>query len=142
MPSRIGRGRWAAVDFVVCFGWGGRFFRVFFSEFFFLRTHTACCKFEATSCLIYLSTSNEARQDEGAKRPRPFFAFRAKRPLHDEARPRERSDRSSFLPLGQKSLFIMIMRQVRGSEATEAVFFPLGKKASSHRGAYRVPLFS
>ena len=33
----------------------------------------------------------------------------------DEARPKERSDRSRFLPLGQK--------------------------ASSYRGAYRVPLF-
>ena len=30
----------AAVNFVVCFGWGG-FFR------FFFRTHTACCKYEA-----------------------------------------------------------------------------------------------
>ena len=29
MPSRVGRGRWAAADFVVCFGWGGFFFRVF-----------------------------------------------------------------------------------------------------------------
>ena len=28
-PSRVGRGRCAAVDFVVCFGWGG-----FFSFFF------------------------------------------------------------------------------------------------------------
>ena len=34
MPSRVGRGRRAAVDFVVCFGWGG-FFRVFFFDFFF-----------------------------------------------------------------------------------------------------------
>ena len=39
-PSQGGRGRWAAVDFVVCFGWG-RFFR-----FFFFRTHTARCKYE------------------------------------------------------------------------------------------------
>ena len=52
----------------------------------------------------------------GAKRPKPFFAFRAKKPLHNEARPRERSDRNRFLPFG--------------------------KKTSSHRGAYRVPLFS
>ena len=28
MQSRVGRGRRAAVDFVVCFGWGGFFFRV------------------------------------------------------------------------------------------------------------------
>ena len=79
-----------AVDFVVCFGWGGFFFRVFF-PIFFLRTHTTCCKYQATSCLIYLSTSNEAR-------------------------PRERIDRGRFLPLGTK--------------------------ASSYRGAYRVPLFN
>ena len=31
----IGRGRRAAVDFVVCFGWGGFFSRVFFFDFFF-----------------------------------------------------------------------------------------------------------
>ena len=50
------------MDFVVRFGWGGGFFRVFFpSIFFFLRTHTACCKHEAASCLIYLSTSNPHR---------------------------------------------------------------------------------
>ena len=29
MPSRVARGRRAAVDFVVCFGWGGVLFRVF-----------------------------------------------------------------------------------------------------------------
>ena len=38
MPSRVGRGRRAAVDFVVCFGWGV-FFCVFF--FFFERTRPA-----------------------------------------------------------------------------------------------------
>ena len=67
------------------------FFRVswdfvfFCCSFSFLRTHTACCKHEATSSLIYLSTSND-----------------------NEARPRERN----------------------------------GKKASSYRRAYRVPLFN
>ena len=72
---------------------GGEFFSVFFSFsiFCFLRTYTACCKYETTSCLIYLSTSNEAR-------------------------PKERSDRGRFLSIG--------------------------KKASSYRGAYRVPLFN
>ena len=44
-PSRGGRDRRPTVDFVVCFGWGG-FFRVLFS-FFILRTHTACCKYDA-----------------------------------------------------------------------------------------------
>ena len=41
-PSRGGRRRRAAVDFVV-----QRFFRVFLFNFFFLRTHTACRKHEA-----------------------------------------------------------------------------------------------
>ena len=48
VPSRVGRGRRAAVDFVVCFGWGGFFFRVSLIRFFFLRTQTACCKYETT----------------------------------------------------------------------------------------------
>ena len=59
MPSRGGRGRRAAVAFVVCFGWDG--VCVFFFQFFFFRTHTACCKYEAASCLIYLSTSTGVR---------------------------------------------------------------------------------
>ena len=81
MPSRGGHGRRAAVDFVVCFGWGDFFFVFFFPIFFLLRTHTACCKYEAASCLIYLSTSNEAR-------------------------PRERSDRCRFLPLKTTSSYL------------------------------------
>ena len=60
-PSRVGRSRREAVDFVLCFGWGRyfRFFRFYF--FVFLRTHTACCKYEAASCLIYISTSTGVR---------------------------------------------------------------------------------
>ena len=61
MPSRVGRGRRAAVDFVVCFRWGGGLFRVSFLRVLFLRTHTACCKHEAGSCLIYLSNSTGVR---------------------------------------------------------------------------------
>ena len=41
-------------------GGGADFSVFFFFDFFFLRTHTACGKHEAASCLIYLSTSNEA----------------------------------------------------------------------------------
>ena len=52
-------------DFVVCFGCGGI---LFFFSFFFLQTHPACCKYESTSCLIYLSTSNEARSRERTDR--------------------------------------------------------------------------
>ena len=38
---------------------GGADFFVFFfvSTFILLRTHMACCKYEAASCLIYLSTN-------------------------------------------------------------------------------------
>ena len=43
-PSRGGRGRRAAVNFVVCFGCGG----ISLFSLFFFRTHTACCKYEAT----------------------------------------------------------------------------------------------
>ena len=33
----------------------------FFFDIYFIRTHTACCKYEAASCLIYLSTSTGVR---------------------------------------------------------------------------------
>ena len=117
MPSRVRCGRRAAVEFVVCFGWGG-FFRVFFSRmfFFFERTRPAA-----------------------SMRP-PFASFTSLILLSNEARPKERGDRGRLLLLRRKSLFIM--RQGRGSEATEDVFGLQCKKASSYRGAYRVPLFN
>ena len=52
-PSRGGRGRRAAVDFVVCFGAAG--FRVFFCFVFFERTRTAASM--RPPCLIYTSNS-------------------------------------------------------------------------------------
>ena len=78
-PSRVGRGRRAAVDFVVCFGWGV-FFRVFCSFFSFERTRPAAST--RRPCLMYLPPSIESR-------------------------PRERRDRGRFLPFGQKSVFVM-----------------------------------
>ena len=45
--SRGGRGRRTAVDFVVCSGWGGFFLALVFQFSSFLRTHTACSKYEA-----------------------------------------------------------------------------------------------
>ena len=42
-------------------GGGADFSVFFFFDFFFLRTHTACCKHEAASCLIYFSTSTGVR---------------------------------------------------------------------------------
>ena len=69
-----------------CFGLGG-----FLSDFF--------------SFLMRQGRENEATE--------AVFYLQAKKPLHNEARPRERSDRGRFLPLG--------------------------KKTSSYRGAYRVP---
>ena len=62
-----------------------------FFLFFFFSERTRPAGSMRPPCLIYLSTSNEAR-------------------------PRERSDRGIFLPIG--------------------------RKATSYRGAYRVPLFS
>ena len=113
MPSRSSRGRRAAVDFATCFGCGGIFFVCFFFDCFFLRTNTACRKYEA-AVPFYLSTSNEARPSERSDRSR--FLPIGKKPVYYEARPRERSDRACFLPLGIN--------------------------ASSCRGAYRVPLFN
>ena len=56
MPSRGGRGRRAAVDFVVCSGWGGFFFNmgmcVFSIFFFFERTWPAASM--RPPCLTYL----------------------------------------------------------------------------------------
>ena len=37
--SRVGRGRWAAVDVVVCFGWGGFFFFRFSGNHIFKFVH-------------------------------------------------------------------------------------------------------
>ena len=37
---------------------GANLFLFFSFSIFFLRTHTACRKYEAASCLIYLSTCN------------------------------------------------------------------------------------
>ena len=63
-PSRGGRGRRAVVDFVACFECGGIFLCFFFPRF---RTHTACCKYESTQGLIYLSNRNkEATQIRGS----------------------------------------------------------------------------
>ena len=77
--------------------------RLFFVFFFqlFLRTHTACCKYEAASCLIYLSTTNEAGPRERSDRGR--FLPLWEEPLQHEARPRERRDRGRFLPIGIKA---------------------------------------
>ena len=42
--------------------WAGRICSpLFFFDFFFLRTHTACYKHKAASCLIYLSTRTGVR---------------------------------------------------------------------------------
>ena len=95
-PCRGGRGHRAAVDI-----FRGVFFQCSFSVWwdflFFFRflQRTRPTAITRQLCLMYLSTSNEAR-------------------------PKERSDRGRFLPLGQKGLFIM--RQGRRSEATEALY--------------------
>ena len=59
-PSQGGRGRRAAVDFVVCFGWGDFFLGFLFSIFlFFERIQPAASM--RPPCLIYLSTSTGVR---------------------------------------------------------------------------------
>ena len=67
------------IYFVVCLSfWCLVGFRIFIS-IFLLRTHTSCCKSEASSCFMYLCTSNEERT-------------------------RERRDRGRFLPIGKNPL--------------------------------------
>ena len=41
-----------------------------------------------------------------------------------------------------RNFFSFLLSQGRKNEATEAIFLPKGKKASSNRGAYKVPLFN
>ena len=88
MPSRSGRGRRAGVDFLVCFGCGG--ITCYFRSFFELRTDTA--------------ENSEAGLPHFEAQSRNPYILGFLRRLHNEARPRERSDRGSFLPLGLKSL--------------------------------------
>ena len=111
--SRGGRGRSADVGFVVCHRWGG-IFSCFFSTFFSSNAHGLLYQVSMRPRFASFTSLLVVRKADRAKRPRPFFAFRAKKPLQNEARPRERSDRGRFLLLG--------------------------KKTSAYRGAYRVPL--
>ena len=84
MRPQVGRGRRAAVDFVVCFGWGGFFFRVFFPILFsFERTRPAASM--RPPCLIHLSTSTETRPRERSDRSR-FLPKEAKKPFHTGVR--------------------------------------------------------
>ena len=39
MPSRVGRGRRVAVYFVVCLGWGGKIFSIFFFRILFFSSN-------------------------------------------------------------------------------------------------------
>ena len=55
-PSRVGGGRRAAVDFVVCFGCGGTYFVFFFLVFFSSKVRPVASM--TTPCLIHLSSSN------------------------------------------------------------------------------------
>ena len=84
MLSRIGRGRRPAVDFVVCFGWGGFFFRFFFLKFFFLeRTRPAARMMPSlasfTSLLIMIT--GQGRESEATE---SVFFLKAKQPLHND----------------------------------------------------------
>ena len=59
-PSRVGRGRLAAVDFVACFGLGGIFSCFFFFRILFFVERTRPAASMKPPCRIYLYTSNEA----------------------------------------------------------------------------------
>ena len=48
-PSRGGRGCWAAVDFVVCFGWGEVFSRMYIFKFVHEYTTAGCERPRAVS---------------------------------------------------------------------------------------------
>ena len=70
---------------------GATIFRCFFVVFS-SNAHDLL-QVRAVPCLMYLSTSNEATRGERRGRGR-FFAFRAKKPFHNEA---------VVLPLGNKA---------------------------------------
>ena len=85
-PSRGGRGRRAAVDFVVCF-WVRRdsfCVCIFFPRFFFFFERTRPAASMRPRCLIYLCTSNEARARERSNRA--VFRLQAEKPLHTGVR--------------------------------------------------------
>ena len=65
MPSQVGRGRRAAADFVVCFGWGG-FFPVFFLFFFlmFERTRPAACMRQPLAKYASPLVTRQGRENE------------------------------------------------------------------------------
>ena len=72
-----GRGRRAAVDFVVCFGWGGFFLFFFFSS----NAHgLACCTYEPP--LLHFSSLLVLRQGRESEATEAVFAYRRKKPLH------------------------------------------------------------
>ena len=54
-PSRGGRGLRAAVDIVVCFGWGVFFCVIFLFDYFFVFERTRPAASMRPPCLIYLS---------------------------------------------------------------------------------------
>ena len=88
-PSRGDRIRRAAVDFEVGFGCGGI---SLFVDLFFFEERIRPAASIMPPCPIYLFLSKEA-----------VFAFRATKLLHNRARPRERSDRDRFFPIGKKA---------------------------------------
>ena len=63
-PSRFGRGCWAAVDFVVCFGCGGIFSCFFPPIFVFFERTRPAASMRPPSCLIYHSTSTRPQRNK------------------------------------------------------------------------------
>ena len=61
MRPRVGRGRRAAVNIVVCFRWGGFFCPCCFFHVFFFFVSTGPAASMRAPCLIYLSTRTGVR---------------------------------------------------------------------------------
>ena len=66
MQFRVGRGRGAAVDFAMGYGWGV-FFSVCVCFFFFLPTHKACCVYEITLPHLSLVVMRQGRWSEATE---------------------------------------------------------------------------
>ena len=111
-PSRGGRGRRAAKDIFRCV-----FFQCLvgfrFFSFSLLRTHTLCVFLVSGGISFFFRFLYFERTRPTASTRQPCLMYLSS---SNETRPRERSDQGRFLPLG--------------------------KKPSSYRSAYRVPLFN
>ena len=83
MPSRIGRGRRAAVAFVAFFGRGGFFSARFFFRFFFSSNAHGLLQ---VGHLASFTSLLVMRQGRGSQATEDVFCLQAKKPLHTGVR--------------------------------------------------------